>query len=329
MKKKTMDNKITRLVMAAMIAMCAIAFASCGGGDGLEDGTYIVDVDTGSNMFHVNEANEGKGLLTVKDGEMNVHISLASKKIVNVYAGPKSEAEAEGAELIEPTKDMVTYDDGITEEVYGFDIPVPAIDEEFPVSIIGTHDNWYEHNMMVTNPVEGSEIPGMTAEAAEGSDTGETKELKASDKSLEDLKTGEYKAIVTKEGGTGRADIESPAKLVVEDGKATLTLVWSSPNYDYMIVDGEKYEPVNKEGNSTFEIPVKELGKPFDVVADTTAMSKPHDVVYTLFITMVVYRTIKFTDIPKICLKAVPSSCMIAIIICGWDRRIFLSPCTW
>lgn len=82
------------------------------------------------------------------------------------------------------------------------------------------------------------------------------------------------------EGGTGRAEVESPAKLVVKDKKATLSVVWSSPNYDYMIVGGRKYEPVNTEGNSVFEIPVEALGEPFDVVADTTAMSKPHEIEY-------------------------------------------------
>lgn len=278
----------TSLITLMMIA-AAVAFAGCGTGEGddtadkaaLADGTYTVDVDTGSSMFRVNDANEGKGLLTVKDGDMSLHICLVSKKIVNLYPGPKAEAEAEGAKLIEPTKDNVKYSDGYVEEVYGFDIPVPALDEGFPVSIIGTHDNWYEHNMTVTNPVEGNSVPGMAD--GSGSEKAEAEEnLKASDKSLDELEDGEYKAIVTKEGGTGRAEIESPAKLVVEDAKATLTIVWSSPNYDYMIVDGEKYEPVNTEGNSTFEIPVEVLGEPFDVVADTTAMSKPHEIEYSI-----------------------------------------------
>ena len=97
---------------------------------------------------------------------------------------------------------------------------------------------------------------------------------------LEDLEDGEYKVKLTMEGGTGRATVDSPAKLVVEDGKATLTVVWSSSNYDYMIVDGEKYDPVNTEGNSTFEIPIKVLNEAFAVTADTTAMSQPHEIEY-------------------------------------------------
>ena len=120
----------------------------------LADGVYVVDVDTGSNMFHINEAKEGKGELTVKNGEMTLHITLASKKIVNLYIGTAEEAEvASEDELLAPTTDEVTYSDGITEEAYGFDIPCPAIDEPFDVSIIGTHGNWYTHPVTVTTPV--------------------------------------------------------------------------------------------------------------------------------------------------------------------------------
>ena len=104
----------------------------------LEDGTYTADFNTDSNMFHVNEAKEGKGVLTVKDGKMTIHVSLVSKNIVNVFVGTKEEAQADGAELIEPTTDEVTYSDGTTDEVYGFDIPVEKLDEDFNVAIIGS-----------------------------------------------------------------------------------------------------------------------------------------------------------------------------------------------
>ncbi len=80
---------------------------------------------------------------------------------------------------------------------------------------------------------------------------------------------------VVLEGGSGRATVDSPAALTVADGKMTASIVWSSPNYDYMIVDGEKYLPTNTEGNSTFVIPVAALGTPLSVTADTVAMSTP------------------------------------------------------
>lgn len=73
-----------------------------------------------AGMFHVNEANDGKGELTVKDGKMTLHVSLASKNIVNLFVGVSEDAKKDGAELLEPTTDTVTYSDGMTEEVYGF-----------------------------------------------------------------------------------------------------------------------------------------------------------------------------------------------------------------
>lgn len=104
----------------------------------------------------------------------------------------------------------------------------------------------------------------------------------ADDISALDLADGTYQCQVTLEGGTGRATIESPTTLDVTGGKATLTVRWSSPNYDYMVVDGERYLPKNEEGNSTFEIPLAVVDEPFNVTADTTAMSQPHEIDYTI-----------------------------------------------
>ena len=85
-------------------------------------------------MFHVNEANDGKGELTVKDGKMTLHVSLASKNIVILFVGVSEDENILLEELLEPTTDTVTYSDGMTEEFYGFDITVPAIDEEYDLS---------------------------------------------------------------------------------------------------------------------------------------------------------------------------------------------------
>ena len=118
----------------------------------LEDGTYTAEFDTDSRMFHVNEACEGKGTLTVKDGIMTIHVSMPSKNIVNLYPGLAEDAQKEGAELLQPTTDTVTYSDGMTEEVNGFDVPVPALDEEFDLALIGTKGTWYDHKVSVSNP---------------------------------------------------------------------------------------------------------------------------------------------------------------------------------
>ena len=118
----------------------------------LEDGVYSVDFLTDSSMFHANEACDGKGTLTVENHKMTLHVSLTSKNILNLYPGLAEDAAKEGANLLEPTIDTVTYSDGTTEEVHGFDIPVPALDEEFDLALIGTKGKWYDHKVSVSNP---------------------------------------------------------------------------------------------------------------------------------------------------------------------------------
>ena len=222
----------------------------------LPDGVYTAEFDTDSSMFHANEACDGKGTLTVENGQMTFHVSLVSKNIVNLYLGKAADAEANKADWLLPTTDTVNYSDGTSDEVYGFDIPVSALDTDFDLAILGKKGKWYDHTVSVRDAVEkaAAEMPA----------------------------DGTYTCEVTLEGGSGRATVDSPAALTVADGKMTATIVWSSPNYDYMIVDGEKYLPTNTEGNSTFEIPVAALDTALDVTADTVAMSQPHEIEYTL-----------------------------------------------
>lgn len=227
----------------------------------LPDGVYTAEFSTDSSMFHVSEACDGKGTLMVKDGVMTIHISLGSKKILNLYPGLAEDAAKDGAVLLEPTTDTVTYSDGMTEEVYGFDVPVPVIGEEFDLALIGTKGKWYDHKVKVSDPV------------AEGA--ADTFDLSA-------VEDGSYTIELTMEGGSGRASIQSPAQLAIADGAAMAILEWSSPNYDYMLVNGEKYLPVNTEGNSVFEVPVEALDAPLTMIGDTVAMSTPHEVEYTV-----------------------------------------------
>ena len=228
----------------------------------LPDGTYTADFDTDSSMFHANEAFDGKGALTVKDGQMTLHVSLVSKNIVNLYVGTAEDAASHEADWLQPTTDVVNYSDGTSDEVYGFDIPVEALDTDFSVAILGKKGKWYDHTVSIRNAEPKAEAAAETPA------------------------DGEYNVQVVLEGGSGRATVDSPAALTVADGKMTATIVWSSPNYDYMIVDGEKYLPTNTEGNSTFVIPVAALGTPLSVTADTVAMSTPHEIEYTLTFTL-------------------------------------------
>ena len=228
----------------------------------IPDGTYMADFDTDSSMFHVSEACDGKGILTVKNGEMTIHISLMSKKIVNLYPGLAEDAEKDGAELLMPTEDTVTFSDGLTEVVYGFDVPVPVLEEEFDLALVGTKGTWYDHKVKVSNP--------------------EPMEEEAQAENILQLEDGIYTVELAFEGGSGKAKVLSPATVTVSGETVTATIQWSSPNYDYMLVNGEKYLPINTEGNSIFEIPVLFFDKPMDVIGDTVAMSTPHEIEYTL-----------------------------------------------
>ena len=268
--------KLSKLILCAVLAAVMLVMAGCGGAEqaadpGIADGTYVASFTTDNAMFHVNEANQDRGILTVKDGKMTIHVSLQSKKIVNLYPGLAEDAKKEGAELLEPTTDKVVYSDGYEDEVYGFDVPVPALDEEFDVALIGTHGNWYDHKVMVSDPVEGDDIQAVISGDSSG-DSG----------NAADIADGEHTIEVTLEGGTGKASIDSPAVLRKNGDEYTAVITWSSPYYDYMIVDGQRYEPVNTEGNSVFEIPVSTLDSPLEVIADTTAMSEPHEIEYTI-----------------------------------------------
>ena len=279
--KQFLSLSVASLLLAAALTGCGAASSTASSAAGSEaassvassaasetaaaalpDGVYTAEFDTDSGMFHANEACDGKGTLTVENGKMTFHVSLASKKIVNLYVGMAADADANKADWLLPTTDTVTYSDGTSEEVYGYDIPVAAVDEDFQLALLGTKGKWYDHTVSIRNAEPKAEAAAETPA------------------------DGEYNVNVVLEGGSGRATVDSPAALTVADGKMIATIVWSSPNYDYMIVDGEKYLPTNTEGNSTFVIPVAALGTPLSVTADTVAMSTPHEIEYTLTFTL-------------------------------------------
>ena len=118
----------------------------------LEDGVYSAKFTTDGSMFHVNEAYDDRGTLTVKNGEMTIHITMPSKNIVNLFSGSAEDAQKDGAELIEPTTDTVNYEDGTTEIVHGFDVPVKSLDTDFDLALIGEKGVWYDHKVSVSNP---------------------------------------------------------------------------------------------------------------------------------------------------------------------------------
>ena len=150
------------LTILLLLTLCCCLLPACGADKepaGPADGTYTAEFKTDSSMFHVNDVCEGKGTLTVKGGKMTIHIVMPSKNIVNLFPGLAEDAKKDGAELIQPSTETVTYQDGATEEVYAFDVPVPYLDEEFDCALIGTKGKWYDHKVSVSNPVPAESTP--------------------------------------------------------------------------------------------------------------------------------------------------------------------------
>ena len=226
----------------------------------LADGVYQASFSTDSSMFHANEACDGKGVLTVQNGQMSIYVTLAGKGIVNLFPGTAEDAQKPGAEWLQPTLETVHYSDGTTDEANAFLIPVPYLDEEFDVALVGKKGTWYDHKVSVSDPQPLADDSAESEVPADGS----------------------YTVEAVLQGGSGKASVQSPARLTVENGAMTATVIWSSKNYDLMIVNGQEYAPTYENELSCFTIPVSALGTPLPVQAETTAMSQPHMIDYTL-----------------------------------------------
>ena len=228
--------------------------------DALKDGVYPVEVDSSSSMFHITEAE-----LTVADGKMSAKLTLSGSGYGKVFMGTGEEAEKAGE------GDYIQAEESADGKNV-FEIPVEALDKGIDCAAYSKKkETWYDRTLVV----RASSLP------MEAYKEGNMKTVESL--GLED---GTYTVEVKLEGGsgrtTGRATITSPATLVVKEGCAYAQIEWSSSHYDYMKVGEEKYEPVNTEGNSSFEIPVTVFDQKQKVIADTTAMSVPHEIDYTL-----------------------------------------------
>ena len=224
--------------------------------DALKDGVYEVRVDSSSGMFRITECE-----LTVQDGAMSAVMTMSGTGYLKLYMGPGAEAEqASEADFIP----FVENADG----KHTFKVPVEALDKEINCSAFSRKkETWYDRVLVFCS---GS----LPAEAFADGEAATAKSLK--------LEDGSYTVAVRLEGGSGRASVETPAALRVEDGNAFAVITWGSSNYDYMKVDGEKLDLISTGGNSSFEIPVRVFDRKMPVIADTIAMSEPHEVEYTL-----------------------------------------------
>lgn len=223
----------------------------------LRDGVYQIQVDSSSSMFRI-EACE----LTVNDGSMTADMKMGGTGYLKLYMGTGEEAAKA------PEEKMIPFEEA-ADGSHHFTVPVEALDKELDCAAFSKKkEKWYDRVLVFR-------ADSLPADAL-------TDAAQVTAESL-GLTDGCYTVEVSMEGGSGRVSVESPAKLVVKDQKAVAEVVWSSPNYDYMKVGEEKFLPVNQGGEtSVFEIPVTVFDRKMAVAADTTAMSTPHEIEYTL-----------------------------------------------
>ena len=225
-------------------------------GSDIKDGEYPIKVAASSRMFPVTDCT-----LTVKDGQMTALMMMSGKGYLYVYPGTGLEAAKADESKYIPFKET---QDG----THTFELQVSGLNEAVPCAAFSKKkEKWYNRLLCFR-------ADSLPLDAFKDGVVTTFESLK--------LEPGDYTADLTLGGGTGRAELDSPADLIVKDDSCTARITWSSPNYDYMLVNGDRYDPVNKEGNSVFEIPVEIFDMPFTVIADTTAMSKPYEIEYTL-----------------------------------------------
>ena len=221
-------------------------------------GVYEVEARSSSSMFRIDYA-----LLTVTEDSMSAILSMGGKGYSYVYMGTAQEA-ADASE-----EEYIPYTEA-ADGTHTFTIPVEALDQGIPVAAFSTKkEKWYDRTLAFLS----SSLPA-----------GALKNVSMT--SVEDLSLtdGTYYMDGTLQGGSGKASIESPVMITVENGEAYARIVMGSTHYDYMLKDGERYEPVNEEGNSAFLIPVDEFDYAIPVTADTTAMSRPHEIDYSIIL---------------------------------------------
>ena len=222
-------------------------------GDSLRDGTYSIAVDSSSSMFKIESCE-----LTVENGKMTAAMHMGGKGYLSVFMGTGAEA-SRGAEI-------PFQEDGAGNHI--FTVPVEALDKGIPCAAFSKNKKlWYDRTLVFR-------ADSLPLEAFREGVYPTASDL--------DLTDGDYTVEAELSGGSGKAGVQSPAALRVENGTAYVTVVWSSSNYDYMRVGEEQFFPVQAEGNSTFELPVPVFDRKLTVYADTTAMSTPHEIEYAL-----------------------------------------------
>lgn len=271
----------------------------------LPSGTYSVSVDTGAAMFKVVDCK-----IVVNKKTLKAVVTLSGTGYDYLYPGTAKDAQAAG------TKKWSKYKVN-ADGKYQYVISLPYDDFVNGKTIaIASHSpkskTWYDRTLQfdleslavvsASTKVDGS-LPS-SGNSGSNNNSGSTSGNKPStggttgkpnntltDKEINNklnkvdkdttVKDGTYIPEFGFTGGSGRATITCN-KLVVKNGKATATIMFSSPNFTWVKSLGKKVYNQNKGGNSTFTIPVNLNGKT-KISAETTAMSQPYTVEYTLY----------------------------------------------
>lgn len=270
-------------------------------GRDVKNGTYDVEVRSSSTMFRVVKAK-----LTVDGNKMTADITLSGQGYIKLFMGTGKEAAASDM------SDFIDYTEG-DDGLYTFTVPVDGLDKALKCAAFSQRkQQWYdrlilfdasslpEKALKVDLPdydaiesamrggtggvlITSSGVSG-GGDDEDGSQSQDAANQSGTAKAMNiDIDDGEYSIDVILAGGSGKASVSTPTLLIVKDGKAYARLVWSSSNYDYMLVGSEKFLNLNEDGgSSTFEIPITAMDKEMKVIANTTAMGDPHEVNYTL-----------------------------------------------
>jgi iron complex transport system substrate-binding protein len=223
----------------------------------LNEGKYLIDTESSSSDFKASDC-----LLVVENDRMDAMLLIESESFEFMYPGTAEQAAKDKKENYLPFKQN-------EEGAELFKVPVEALDEAQHYAYYSKDDEkWYDFTLIYLSA-------SLEADAF--------KDAPYTTVSALGLEDGFYYVDVKLEGGTGKASIMSPTMISVKDGLVAAMLMWSSDKYDYMIVDEEKYESDTSSGQSEFVIPVSGFDYKMEVTADTTAMSKPHEINYTLY----------------------------------------------